>query len=347
MIGQSTLHEPYRVLIDASKDGGVWWFPQWQYFDAEQYHQGKAFADLLRQDGAEVIELPRGESITLEKLKGFDVVVRVPAFFAYSQSEAIAYRDSVAAGTRLLFIGGVSRSRDPIAEIFGLAFERSNHFTCPTRWSQHPFTESINENCENVWSGVVKVPKEAVLLAWMNRKNETPVLGYVPSGKGYVVFSGRASISGGTDRSFSRSLINSMGHYPLDDLMQMQTTQVITSDVPPGPGPGLIEPLNNSFLPQPGGEWRFDWEDVPGADQYEIVILGPSASVPLTHVFTPKSEFNPGSRKPENTDERYKAGYIANHNLRGWSWKVRAKLTNGKWGEWSSERRFHVRGRER
>lgn len=348
VIAQGTLHEPYRILIDASKDGGSWWFPQWQYFDAEQHHQGKSFADLLRQDGAEVIELPRGESVTPQKLGGFDLVIRLSPFYAYSPSEAIAYRDSVAAGTRLLFIGGGNRNSDPIAEVFGLDFERRTHFASLTRWIRHPYTASISGRDENVWSGVTKAPKEAVVLGWMNRKNETPVLGYLPYGKGYVVFVGRASISRLPEHSFARDLINSIRRYSLDDLMQMQATQVITSDIPPGPGPVLIAPTNNSDLPQPGdGEWRFDWEDVPGADTYEIVILGSSAHVPLGHIYTQKSEFNVGGIRPGNPDERYKAGYIADHNLRGWSWKVRARLSNGKWGDWSSERRFNVRRRER
>ena len=34
-----------RVLVDASKDGGVWWFPQGGSFDPDAYHQGKPLAD--------------------------------------------------------------------------------------------------------------------------------------------------------------------------------------------------------------------------------------------------------------------------------------------------------------
>ena len=108
--------------------------------------------------------------------------------------------------------------------------------------------------------------------------------------------------------------------------------------------------LNDLQLPpaplehQPGdGEWRFDWEDIPAADHYEIVILGPSASIPLVHAVTHKSEFNVGSLNSENTDEVQKAGYVADHNLRGWSWRVRAKLSNGIWGAWSREQRFNIR----
>lgn len=50
-----------RVLVDASKDGGVWWFPQADSFDPGEGHQGKALADHLRRLGYEVTELGRDE----------------------------------------------------------------------------------------------------------------------------------------------------------------------------------------------------------------------------------------------------------------------------------------------
>ena len=37
-----------RILVDASRDGGVWWFPQWEQqggFDFTLPHQGKELAD--------------------------------------------------------------------------------------------------------------------------------------------------------------------------------------------------------------------------------------------------------------------------------------------------------------
>ena len=47
-----------HVLIDASRDGGVWWFPQVAPFSAEAGHQGKALADHMRGLGYFVEELP-------------------------------------------------------------------------------------------------------------------------------------------------------------------------------------------------------------------------------------------------------------------------------------------------
>src|SRR6187549_3774745 len=53
------------ILVDASKDGGVWWFPQGQAgFSATNPHQGSALADYFRNLGYQVDELPRGAIIT-------------------------------------------------------------------------------------------------------------------------------------------------------------------------------------------------------------------------------------------------------------------------------------------
>jgi hypothetical protein len=120
-------------------------------------------------------------------------------------------------------------------------------------------------------------------------------------------------------------------------------TDVLLVEEPEGMAPRLIEPLHNSTFPQPGAaEWRFDWEDIPSTENYEIVILDPSASIPLTAVMVDKSEFTLRSQKSEDKIGARNGSYIADHNLRGWSWKVRAQYNNGKRGPWSSERRFNI-----
>src|SRR3954453_17646048 len=49
------------ILVDASKDGGTWWFPQAPpFFSDLADHQGKAIADYLRSVGYQIDELPRG-----------------------------------------------------------------------------------------------------------------------------------------------------------------------------------------------------------------------------------------------------------------------------------------------
>lgn len=177
------------------------------------------------------------------------------------------------------------------------------------------------------------------MLAWLNqgKTNPRPVIGYLPYGQGYVVFVGQALISTPSDRSFTGSLVNSVARYALEEMKQFPKTGRVLAEEPVGLAPRLIEPISDATLPQPNaGEWRFDWEDVPGAKSYEIVILGASAAFPLRartttsdHVFADRES------------------YIAEHNLLGWSWRVRAQYQNGTWGPWSRIRRFNVNPRSR
>jgi hypothetical protein len=142
---------------------------------------------------------------------------------------------------------------------------------------------------------------------------------------------------------FQKGLINAIAGHSLADLRLVPATEVVVADTPLGGGPIPIEPNSNSYLPQPGdGEWRFDWDDVPGADSYEVVVIGPHASVPLVHTAANRSELTIGRRAPANTIDAEKASYIADHNLRGWSWRVRSKFSDGTWGAWSREQRFNI-----
>ena len=68
------------ILVDASKDGGVWWFPQGAGFSEDADHQGQAFANYLRSLGFHVDELPRGEIITDQLLEKYSRIIRVAAF---------------------------------------------------------------------------------------------------------------------------------------------------------------------------------------------------------------------------------------------------------------------------
>jgi len=322
-----------RILVDASKDGGLWWFPQGRNgFDPKQHHQGKPLADLMRSKGWEVVELGRGEVITADRLRDFDAVVRPPAWFDYAADEVIAYRDSVIGGTRLLLMAGYGEKNDSLAAIFGLRFDSHNRFAAVRQWIPHPLTADL-EGKDLSWTSVKESPQNAVLLAWLNYgvADARPVLGYLPYGSGYVVFVGQASI---TPDSIFASLIGSLGRYNLEELKQLPMPDPVVADARLLEiGPRLLRPLADATLPQPEiGNWRFDWQDSTGATGYEIVVLGPGAIFPAVHATTTTSDYVLAERQ----------GYIADHNLRGWSWRVRARYSDDKWGPWSWIRRFNV-----
>ena len=328
-LGQKSL----RVLVDASKDGGLWWFPQGNghTFDPKQDHQGKPLADFMREKGWEVVELGRGEVITADTLRAVDLIVRPAIYFDYTPEEIAAYRDSVMGGTRLLLMGGNGDKPDSLAVNFGLRFDSRSRLGPVRQWVQHPLTANIPGK-DFTWTSLIEAPPEAVLLAWLNSSeaDARPVLGYLPYGSGYVMFVGQSFI---VPSPIGKSLIGSLARYRLDDMKQLPVPAPISAATPAEVGPRLLEPIAEATLPQPETDtWRFDWEDTPGAKAYELVVLGSSAIFPLVHTITKTSEYV--------YDER--SGYIADQNLLGWSWRVRAQHGNGKWGPWSRIRRFNV-----
>jgi hypothetical protein len=85
--------ENHAILIDASKDGGPWWFPQSAFsgFSENQPHQGRALANYLRGLGFVVDELPIGAVITPQLLMRYTNVIRPDGFYNYTAAEVAAY----------------------------------------------------------------------------------------------------------------------------------------------------------------------------------------------------------------------------------------------------------------
>ncbi len=96
-----------KIVIDASHDGGVWWFPQSNAtgYDAVKPHQGQAFANLLRAKGFEVTELGRDE-VHEEMFFGNYIVIRVAGFEPYTSNEiAVSQRSDKPRNEPCLFYG--------------------------------------------------------------------------------------------------------------------------------------------------------------------------------------------------------------------------------------------------
>ena len=115
-----------RILVDASRDGGVWWFPQGVYFSESEPHQGKALADFIRSRGFQVDELPRGETITSALLDSYNNIIRAgDGDGNYLESELQAYTNFLdRQGTSLILISEYKRTdeKDELAEMLGISF---------------------------------------------------------------------------------------------------------------------------------------------------------------------------------------------------------------------------------
>lgn len=135
---------PRRILVDASRDGGVWWSPQSALtgFSESESHQGKALADYIRSLGFRVDELPRGVMITDSLLCRYDKVIRAGKCGAYAESELQAYESFLHRTSSLILISEFLRpgGNDQLAERLGITFAGlARGFV--TRFADHSITE--------------------------------------------------------------------------------------------------------------------------------------------------------------------------------------------------------------
>jgi hypothetical protein len=146
---QSTeLTSEKNILVDASKDGGVWWFPQSPLtgFSETDDHQGKYLADYLRSLGFTVDELPREATITDQLLEKYSRIIRVAAFFPYSDDEIEAYKKFLKKpGAILLMQDHLSyAANDKLSELLGLTFRGAVEGTI-TNFTAHEITAGIGD----------------------------------------------------------------------------------------------------------------------------------------------------------------------------------------------------------
>ncbi len=196
-----------RVLVDASRDGGVWWYPQGSGFDATQPHQGLQLAEHLRGLGHPVIELERSPSagvITDELLAGYDLVVRAAGYGSYEESEIAAYQGFVERGGGLLLLADHGAA-DQLALAFGIRMEGVNRCRrLLNRFSAHPITQGVGPMPYRAGGGVTRHPEHATIIGRLSRwafldvnGNRRPnrgepwgpaVLGAMAHGCGRIVF---------------------------------------------------------------------------------------------------------------------------------------------------------------
>ena len=170
------------ILIDASKDGGTWWFPQGPAtgFNANQYHQGKPLADYLRSLGFVVDELPRGATITTDLLKNYTRVVRATAFFSYSPDEITAYQAFLEKPSSLFLISDHLQNslNDQLSASLGLLFEGA-YWGPVTTFNSHPITSGVS-SVEYIAGSVIRSwdPAKIIVLGYLNSQQGVEGVSY-------------------------------------------------------------------------------------------------------------------------------------------------------------------------
>jgi WD40 repeat protein len=204
------------ILVDASRDGGVWWYPQWAQaggFNPTLDHQGKRLADYLRGRGYEVVELPRPFTITRELLESHDIVIRASGFGSYGQEEIEAYQTYVNGGGQLLLLGDhmMNLPVDELALSFGLEFAgitRGENIL--TIVADHAVTWGMVDIGYGVGSGLLSYPPTAQILGRLSaggyldlnkddrqdvgEPSAPAVLGVMARGTGRILFCGDVNL---------------------------------------------------------------------------------------------------------------------------------------------------------
>ncbi len=167
-----------RILIDASRDGGGWWFPQWAQeggYDPALWHQGYDLAQALRSAGWQVRELPRPFTITPALLDSFQLVIRAGVFGSYAPDEVLAYREWVRRGGRLLLLADhmrwVSGPADAVGNAFGLPFQGITYGNTLVPVSTDSIVAGVAPLYYGVGSALLEYPDSAVILGTLGPRD--------------------------------------------------------------------------------------------------------------------------------------------------------------------------------
>ena len=182
-----------KILVDASHDGGVWWYPQAVSYSANLPHQGKALAELLRSRGFTVDELPSYTLITDSILNQYDKVIRAGSYGNYQLSELQAYDRLVNRASSLFLISEFLRPGeiDELSERLGISF-RGSYYGNVDSYSLHFITQGATPFYFNAGSIVMNATTNPNIqvLGWLSGNSNLPVMGILKHSLSKVFFLG-------------------------------------------------------------------------------------------------------------------------------------------------------------
>ena len=198
------------ILIDASRDGGVWWFPQAGNFSAYDWRQGKAFADYLKNMGYYVVEVPRGTVITWSFLSRFHNVIRFGGFGTYTKQEIDAYDSLANHSASILLIQDhlTNGPNDPLSSHWGLNFSGAVKGTI-TQFEHHPITNGVYSLDYNAGSVITNpdLKKITVLGYFSAVETQQVALGILHHPTAKIVFIGDSNGIEDVSQPFTDNLV--------------------------------------------------------------------------------------------------------------------------------------------
>jgi len=233
-----------RVLIDASRDGGVWWFPQGSGFDPDQAHQGKMFVDYLRSAGYQVTELPRPFEIDFELLRQHSIVVRAGEFGnGYNDEELNAYLAYVSTGGKLLLLNDHFRQKDTdhLAPIFGLRFAGTTSGNTLVDIEGNVFSDGGVPVDFQAGSGLVEIPDAATIIGrlvdggYLDVNNNSQfdqgepmspaVMGFMSFGEGKIFFAGDTNFIQSVPQPLTQNILDWLAVTTIDSQLEQETPE--------------------------------------------------------------------------------------------------------------------------
>ncbi|MEY4484206.1 MAG: hypothetical protein RL693_1658, partial [Verrucomicrobiota bacterium] len=197
-----------KIVVDASRDGGTWWFPQEKkIFDPGKPHKGKFFADYLRKVSQEMIEIAPGETV-VDQFKEATLVVRFNAYGPpYREEEVTAYKDYVMKGGSVLLVYGapLKGSADAVADELGVKFGQAAQTPFIKKWANHPITTGLKDVPFMTGSVISGFPESATQLATM--ANGQSIFGMAPVGKGKIIYLGSFAPLIGMSQPFTERVV--------------------------------------------------------------------------------------------------------------------------------------------
>ena len=268
----ATVQPGPSVLIDSSRDGGVWWFPQAGPFDPDAPHQGKPFADYLRSKGYAATELPRPFKITAELLEQYSVVVRAGEFGSYTDPELDAYGAYVSSGGKLLLLHDHFKHKtvDHLGPVFGLLFDGVTRGNTMVAFAPHPVTDGVQPIPYGAGGGLIRVPDPALILGHLAEggfldlnDNEAldegeppspPVMGLMPFGQGRIVFAGDTNFLLRVPQPLTANILSWLTGQPTLAVAVTTATPKPTATVSPTPTPSPTPAPTPTSTPSPAAE---------------------------------------------------------------------------------------------
>lgn len=202
---------PSEIVINASKGGGVWWFPQGVDCDTTLGHQGKEVVDYLKREGFLVYESCREEDINLGDFPNIKLLIIAGSIKPYSISESEEIACYVKDGGKLMLLLDHNITNNSLPYHLGLNFWETNKNDAIIKFQKHAITG--NRSYEHAIRGVSALKKSDYIVDVVARLDEATyldvnyngvqdenevsapiVIGVIQFGQGTVLFSGDINI---------------------------------------------------------------------------------------------------------------------------------------------------------